>query len=77
MVREMSLLPVPVLYLLSGRPDWVRGRVNRLDREDLAIGRDLGLRDGDLLSLKLHDRDCVTTIGLCDPHRLARWLAVD
>jgi hypothetical protein len=27
--------------------------------------------------LKLYDRDCVTTIDLCDPHRLARWLAVD
>jgi hypothetical protein len=72
-----SLLPVPTLDLLAGQPDGIRGRVFGLDREDLAIGRDLRLRDRPLLPLKLHDRDRVATIDLSDLHRLARWLAVD
>jgi len=66
-----------MLNLLSCQPDGVRGWVFGLDREDLAIGRDFSLRDRAFLPLKHHDRDRVMTIDLSDPHRLARWLAVD
>jgi hypothetical protein len=38
---RLSLLPVPELDLLSDQPAEVRGRVIGLDREYLAIGRDL------------------------------------
>jgi hypothetical protein len=74
---RLSLLSVPVLNLCSGPPDGIRGRVIGLDREYLAIGRDLGLRDRLFLPLKQHNRDRVMTIDLSDLHRLARRHAVD
>lgn len=57
--------------------DGVRVRVINLNLEDLAIGRELSLRDTHLLPLKPHDPDRVTTIDFFDPHRLSRRLTLD